>query len=68
MTPALRSSDWLPVCQNIDFIILLSDYKALNGLQAEYISDLIRVRTKQGTTCPEQTPRELEVCFSSQFF
>lgn len=25
MAPALRSSDWLPVCQSIDFIILLLD-------------------------------------------
>lgn len=41
ITPVLRSLHWLPVCQRIDFKILLVVYKALNGLRLKYISDLI---------------------------
>ena len=37
----LRSSHWLPVCQIIDFKILLLVYKALNGLGPKYFSDLL---------------------------
>ena len=35
-TPVLRSLHWLPVCQRIDFKILLLFYKALNGLGPKY--------------------------------
>ena len=41
ITPVLRSLHWLPVCQRIDFKILLLVYKALNGFGPEYISDLL---------------------------
>ena len=41
ITPVLRSLHWLPVCQRIDFKILLLVYKALNGLGPKYISDLL---------------------------
>ena len=37
----LKSLHWLPVCQRIDFKILLLVYKALNGLGPKYISDLL---------------------------
>lgn len=40
ITPVLRSLHWLPVCQRIDFKILLVVYKALNGLEPKYISNL----------------------------
>uniref|UniRef100_A0A3Q3G3E6 Uncharacterized protein n=1 Tax=Labrus bergylta TaxID=56723 RepID=A0A3Q3G3E6_9LABR len=32
ISPVLRSLHWLPVCQRIDFKILLLVYRALNGL------------------------------------
>lgn len=41
ITPVLRSLHWLPVCQRIDFKVLLLVYKALNGLGPKYISDLL---------------------------
>ena len=41
ITPVLRSLHWLPVCQRIDFKILLLVYKALNGLGPKYITDLL---------------------------
>ncbi len=41
ITPVLRSLHWLPVCQRIDFKILLLVYKELNGLGPKYISDLL---------------------------
>ena len=41
ITPVLRSLHWLPVCQRIDFKILLLVYKALNGLGPKYIQDLL---------------------------
>ena len=41
ITPVLKSLHWLPVCQRIDFKILLLVYKALNGLGPKYISDLL---------------------------
>jgi len=59
----LKSLHWLPVCQRIDFKILLLVYKALNGLGPKYFCDLLvryeapsgtgllcvpRIKTKQG--------------------
>lgn len=41
ITPVLKSLHWLPVCQRIDFKILLLVYKALNGLGPKYICDLL---------------------------
>ena len=41
ITPVLRSLHWLPVCQRIEFKILLIVYKPLNGLQPKHISDLL---------------------------
>ncbi|CAJ1082756.1 hypothetical protein KUCAC02_009465 [Xyrichtys novacula] len=41
ITPVLRSLHWLPVCQRIDFKILLLVYKALNGSGPKYISDML---------------------------
>ena len=41
ITSVLRFSHWLPVCQIIDFKILLLVYKALNGFGLQYISDLL---------------------------
>ena len=41
ITPVLRSLNWLPVCQRIDFKILLLVYKALNGFGPKYFSDLL---------------------------
>uniref|UniRef100_A0A3B4FPC0 Reverse transcriptase domain-containing protein n=1 Tax=Pundamilia nyererei TaxID=303518 RepID=A0A3B4FPC0_9CICH len=41
ISPALRSLHWLPVCQRIDFKVLMLAYKALNGLGPKYISDLL---------------------------
>ena len=41
ITPVLRSLHWLPVCQRIDFKILLLVYKALNGLGPKYMQDLL---------------------------
>ena len=41
ITPVRRSFHWLPVCQRIDFKILLLVYKALTGFGPKYISDLL---------------------------
>ena len=41
ITPVLRSLHWLPVSQRIEFKILLSVYKVLNGFGPKYISDLL---------------------------
>ena len=41
ITPILRSLHWLPVCQRIEFKVLLIVYKSLNGLGPKYISDLL---------------------------
>ena len=41
ITPVLKSLHWLPVCQRIDFKILLLVYKSLNGLAPIYISELL---------------------------
>ena len=42
ITPILRSLHWLPVHFRIIFKILLSTYKALNGLTPDFIRDLLR--------------------------
>ena len=39
ITPVLRPLHCLPVCQRLDFKILLLLYKALNGFGPKYISD-----------------------------
>lgn len=39
ITLVLKSLQWLPVCQRIEFKILLVVYEALNGLGPKYISD-----------------------------
>lgn len=41
LSPVLRSLHWPPVCQRIDFKITLLAYEAPNGLQPDYISDLL---------------------------
>ena len=41
ITPVLKSLHWLPVCNRIDFKILLIVYKSLNGLAPIYISELL---------------------------
>ncbi|KAF7668705.1 hypothetical protein LDENG_00294700, partial [Lucifuga dentata] len=41
ITPVLRPLHWLPVCQRIDFKILLLVYKALHGSGPKCIFDLI---------------------------
>lgn len=41
ITPVLRSLHWLPVSQRIDFKILLTVYKSLNGSGPIYISELL---------------------------
>uniref|UniRef100_A0A3B3DTS3 Reverse transcriptase domain-containing protein n=3 Tax=Oryzias melastigma TaxID=30732 RepID=A0A3B3DTS3_ORYME len=41
ISPVLRSLHWLPVCQRIDFKVLLLVYKALNGLAPKYMTDLL---------------------------
>ena len=41
ITPILRSLHWLPVCQRIEFKVLLIVYKSLNGLGPKYMSDLL---------------------------
>lgn len=41
ITPVLRSLHWLPVCQRIEFKILLLVYKSLKGLGPKYMSELL---------------------------
>ena len=41
ISPVLKSLHWLPVCQRIDFKVLLLVYKALNGLGPTYINELL---------------------------
>ena len=41
ITVVLKPLHWLPVCQRIDFKILLLAYKALNGFGPKLISDLL---------------------------
>lgn len=41
ITPILKSLHWLPVRFRIDFKILLTVYKSLNGLGPKYITDML---------------------------
>ena len=41
VTPLLKSLHWLPIKKRIDFKILLTVYKCLNGLAPIYLSELI---------------------------
>ena len=45
ITPVLRRLHWLPVRQRITYKILLLTYKALNGMAAKYIADLLQPYT-----------------------
>lgn len=50
ITPVLRSLHWLPVCQRINFKILLLTFKAMNGLAPLYLSDLLVPHTLSRTS------------------
>jgi hypothetical protein len=41
ITPILKKLHWLPVCQRIEYKILMLTYKALNGLAPDYIKDML---------------------------
>ena len=41
MTPILKSLHWLPVCERINFKVLLLTFKALNGLAPKYLTELL---------------------------
>ena len=41
ITPVLQNLHWLPVKQRIEFKVLLTTYKAINGLAPSYLTDLI---------------------------
>lgn len=41
ITPILKSLHWLPVCQRIDFKIMLLTYKSLHGLGPKYLTDML---------------------------
>lgn len=41
ITPVLQSLHWLPVCNRINFKVLLLVFKSLNGLAPAYLSDLL---------------------------
>ncbi len=45
ITPVLKSLHWLPVCQRIDFKILLFVYKSLHNLAPVYLSELLHLYT-----------------------
>ncbi len=45
ITPVLKSLHWLPVCQRIDFKILLFVYKSLHNLAPVYLSELFHLYT-----------------------
>ncbi len=51
ITPILASLHWLPVKHRIDFKILLTVFKALNGAAPSYISDMLTEYT------PDRSPR-----------
>ena len=40
--PVLMNLHWLPVEQRIQYKLLIQVYKALNGLEPEYIADLLQ--------------------------
>ena len=73
ITPLLRSLCRLPVCQGLDFKILLLVYKALNGFEPYYIHDLLlcyeasRPRRSSGTcllSVSRVKTRPVEAAFS----
>ncbi|KAF7651872.1 hypothetical protein LDENG_00104180 [Lucifuga dentata] len=41
ITPILKSLHWLPVCQRIDFKVLLLIYKSLNSLGPKYRTEML---------------------------
>ncbi len=41
ISPVLSTLHWLPIRHCIDFKILLITYKALNGLEPQYLSELL---------------------------
>ncbi len=41
ISPVLSTLHWLPIKHRIDFKILLINYKALNGLALQYLSELL---------------------------
>ena len=43
ITPVLKELHWLPICQRIDYKVLLYTYKALHGQCPQYIIDLLCV-------------------------
>ena len=45
VTPILRSLHWLPICQRIDFKILLFVYKSLHNKAPVYLSELLHSYT-----------------------
>ena len=42
ITPVLQQLHWLPVSYRIDFKIIVTTYKVLNGLAPHYLSSLIK--------------------------
>ena len=44
VTPILPKLHWLPVDQCIQFTVLLTTYKAMNGEAPEYLCDLVSLR------------------------
>ena len=45
MSPVLRKLHWLPAELRIDFKILLTVYKCLNGLAPSYLTELVQVKS-----------------------
>ncbi|XP_062585577.1 uncharacterized protein LOC134247212 [Saccostrea cucullata] len=43
ITPVLKELHWLPICQRIDYKVLLYTYKALHGQCPQYTIDLLCV-------------------------
>ncbi len=41
ISPVMSTLHWLPIKHRIDFKILLTTYKALNGLAPQYLSELL---------------------------
>ena len=72
ITPVLRSLHWLPVYQRIHFKILLLIWKALNGIEPKYISDLCHVmnhpdlwdRQVPVSSIPRVRTKHVEAAFS----
>ena len=45
ITPVMKSLHWLDIKSRVQYKILLTTYKALNGCAPQYISDLLQVYT-----------------------